>query len=300
MKKEHFDLPIGIVYDPNEPPVRNVELLPINGVAEKIILKRLATKPYTWTARVLTICIGKIGTKEIAGPAREKYLKTNQTEINNLITRMTLADVNTAILEIHRNLWNDKLDNQAYSCVHCGHKGSTTMDLDKIDYTPEQKEKMASGDLRDLLKFDVYLHNPIIFDSPKNAQGEASYPSYDGRHVVGFKFRAPMLIDGINNEKNISSDDSMVEFWRHIAKDCLVGAIIETESGNEDMEEGAYKLLTQRDLFSRTLRRQDLKKIRNAMYCESHPSLEFITEVECHNCGETTPVAISPASFFED
>lgn len=300
MSDLHFDLPIGIVYDKDKPPVREVELLPINGVAERVILKRLANKPYTWTARLLTACIGRLGNKEIAGPARKKYLETTQMEINNLITKMSIGDVNTAILEIHRKLWAPKLSDQPYVCTHCGNQGTTEMDLSEIDYNEDDKQLLESESLAHLLDFTVELSRPIPFSSPKNAQGESSNPAYDGRPVTAFTFRAPTLKDAINNEKRITKEDNMVEFWRYIAKDCLTGAVIETEMGPETMEDTSFRILTRGDLFSTTLQRQDLKAIRDAMYCSDHPSLDFITEVRCHACEESTPVAINPASFFED
>jgi len=301
MEDLHYELPIGLVYDKDKAPVREVELLPVNGVAEKIILKRLPNKPYTWAARLLTICMARIGQKEIAGPARKKYLSTNQIEVNNIVTRLSIADVNSSLLEIHRKLWAPVIENQPYACQHCGHQGEADLSLESVDYTEEQKEMMAGGDLRHLLNFTVALKYPIIFDSPKNNQGEASFPEYDGKPVSAFSFRAPILMDAINNERHITREDTnTVEFWRHIARDCLVGAVITTDAGEEKMSDSAFKILTRADLFTSTLRREDLKAIRDAMYCEKHPSLDFISEVTCHNCGETTAVAVSPTAFFGD
>ena len=103
MDSLYYELPIGL--SSNGEMLQNVELLRTNGVAEKVFVTKIAEKPYTWQGNVLSVAIKSIGNVEIGAGVREKYLKEGSVTIPEAILHLTLADVNTSLVEIHRRCW---------------------------------------------------------------------------------------------------------------------------------------------------------------------------------------------------
>ena len=95
-----FDLPIGLQTASGDA-IKTVELLRTNGVAEKVFVTKLSERPYTWQGNVLSVGIKSIGDIEIGAEVRRQSLKDNAVTIPTEIKNLTLADVNTLLLEFH-------------------------------------------------------------------------------------------------------------------------------------------------------------------------------------------------------
>ena len=73
MENLFFELPVGLRI--NGEIHTNVELLSTNGVAEKIFLKRLSEKPYTWQGNVVSAAVKSKGTFRLEPKYARSILK---------------------------------------------------------------------------------------------------------------------------------------------------------------------------------------------------------------------------------
>ena len=65
----------------------------------KSFLKKLAEKPFTWQGNVVSIAVKSIGPFEIGSECRQNYLKDNSVTIPQIVRNLTLADINTLMVE---------------------------------------------------------------------------------------------------------------------------------------------------------------------------------------------------------
>ena len=137
-----FELPVGLRI--NGEVHKDVELLKTNGVAEKIFVKKLSEKPFTWQGNVISAAVKRIGNIEIGPEVRKKYLEDGSVTIPLAVLKLPLAEVNTLMVEIHRRVWVSFIPKQEVICKYCGKKLIADIDLDKIDYLPETKEMMET------------------------------------------------------------------------------------------------------------------------------------------------------------
>jgi len=291
-------LPIGIKV--GESSVNDYEIAVVNGVAEEIILKKRNEKPYTTVANILSATIASLGSREICHDVREAYLKNKTFAVPSAITNLFLSDANTAMVEIHRTAWQDILENQPYGCGSCGHKGSKDLDLNKVDFIPEHKELVDSGeDLHHLTSKEYELSAEIIYNSPKNPKGELLEPEIDGKRITKFVLRAPKLKDAINNERYIKGEDT-IHFWRHMILDCIVSAKVGVDGEEIELTNTQVRPYKTIKLLNELLGIKDLKKLKEAIVFYELPVLGFFTESTCDSCGSTVALVVEQGNFFAE
>lgn len=293
MDSLYFELPVGLSY--NGEVHKNVELMTTNGVAEKVFVKKLAEKPFTWQANVVSIATKSIGNIEFGAECRADYLKTGTVSIPDPVRKLTLADLNTLIVEIHRRCWVHFIPKQEIVCKFCGKRLVADIDLDKIDFLPETKEMMES--MPDYSAIIVDLEKGFI---PPVIPKITDKPEFLGITETKFNrmvFRPPLVEDAINNEKYFSDS---VGFWRRIALNCLV-AIQRVEDGvvtdELPVEFHTYYGLK---MFNEYLMGVDLKKIRTEL-TEHLPTLPYAYFEEC-GCDDKReiPMVMEVSSFFSE
>ena len=86
-----FELPVGLRI--NGEVHKDVELLKTNGVAEKIFVKKLSEKPFTWQGNVISAAVKRIGNIEIGPEVRKKYLEDGSVTIPLAVLKLPLAEV---------------------------------------------------------------------------------------------------------------------------------------------------------------------------------------------------------------
>jgi hypothetical protein len=289
-----FELPVGLHL--NGEIHKDVELLRTNGVAEKIFLKKLSEKPYTWQGNVVSAAVKNIGTYEIGSEVREKYLKDGSVTIPMVVNKLTLADINTLLVEIHRRVWVSFIPKQEVICKYCGRKLIADIDLDKIDFLPETKETMES----------VTDYSHIVVDmkygfKPPKISKLTDKEEYQGLTEMEFKrfvFRPPLLEDAIRNEKYISDS---IGFWRRIAMDCLLEIQCLDDYGNvQDILPKEFHTYYGLKIFNEHLDGSDLRKVREAL-TEYLPTLPFAYYEPC-GCDEQReiPMVMEASNFFSE
>lgn len=288
-----FDLPVGLNIDGIAQ--KKVELLQTNGVAEKVFVKKLSEKPYTWQGNVVSIAVKSIGDIEIGASVRKGYLETGSVTIPSIVKKLTLADINTLLVEIHRRVWVSFIPKQEIVCKYCGRRLVADINLDKIDYMPEDKDKMLLDQLYEQITVDLpdaFIPPviPKITDDPKYL-GVADIPF--NRIVL----RPPLLEDGIRREANFADS---IGFWRWIALDCLV-AIQYVENGIvvDELPKEFHKYYGIK-IFNEYLSGRSLKAIRSAL-TESLPTLPFAYYEPC-GCDEQRdiPMVMDVSNFFSE
>lgn len=289
-----FDLPVGLQL--NGEVHKDVELLRTNGVAEKIFLKKISEKPYTWQGNVISAAVKSIGTFEVGSDVREKYLKDGAVTIPMVVNKLTLADVNTLLVEIHRRVWVSFIPKQEVICKYCGRKLIADIDLDKIDFLPETKEAMEG--ITDYAHITVdmkYGFQPPVI--PKLTDKD----EYRGITDLTFKrfiFRPPLLEDAIRNEKYISDS---IGFWRRIAMDCLVEIQSLDEQGDIiDTLPKEFHTYYGLKIFNEHLDGSDLRLVRELL-TEFLPTLPFAYFEPC-GCDEQReiPMVMEASNFFSE
>lgn len=269
----------------------DVELLPSNGISERIFSNRLIDRAYTWMGNVLSAGIKRVGNISVGEKVRDEYLRTRGISIPAVILATPLADVNTLLVEIHRTLWLNIIRNQEAICKYCGEPMRVDIDLDRIVFEEEDLSKLD----KDWEYQIADLKSPYKF-SALGKKDDKLYAEFDGLSYNRLVFRIPVLADAIKHEK-ISSDSVM--FWRNIALDCLV-AVQDVQNnivvGELPIE--AIRAMGIR-LFDLHLSSTDLINIRTILR-EELPALPFYYEEECANahCRRMTPVTMEASSFF--
>lgn len=288
-----FELPTGLRI--NGEVHKEVELLKTNGVAEKIFLKRIPDKPFTWQGNIAAAAIRRIGNIEVGAEVRRKYLQDNAVTIPSAILNLPLAEINTILVEVHRRVWVSFFPKQEIICKYCGKKLLADIDLDKIDYTPEAKELMET--LVDYEHIIVDLKDgftpmpiPKITDKPENA-------GITDTCFNRFVFRVPLLKDAIRFERNFSDS---IGFWRRIALECLESIqLIENDEviGVLPSEFHTYYGIK---IFDNILSGKDLRTIRNSLM-EYLPTLPYAYYEPC-GCDrqEEIPMVMEASNFFSE
>lgn len=290
-----FELPVGLNHAGEV--YKNVELLRTNGVAEKVFLKKLAEKPFTWQGNVVSIAVKSIGPIEIGAECRQGYLQNGSVTIPQVVRNITLADINTLMVEIHRRCWVSFIPKQEIICKYCGKRLVADIDLDKIDYFPETKEQMALPSVMyDSIPVDLkYGFEPPII--PKITDQERYFGITD-KTYNRFVFRPPLLDDAIRHEAYFSDS---IGFWRRIAMDCLI-AIQEVSPEGEVLDTLPKEFHTYYGLkmFNEYLTGVDLRSIRTEL-TEHLPTLPYAYYEEC-GCDEQKdiPMIMEASSFFSE
>lgn len=294
MKELFFELPIGLTL--NGETHREVELLKTNGIAEKVFVKKIQNKPFTWQGNVVSIAVKGIGTLEIGAEVRKKYLQEGSVTIPLPIRKLPLAEINTLLVEIHRRVWVSKIPKQEVICKYCGKKLIADIDLDKIDYTPEDRAKIDLG----------YTYSDIVVNLedgfiPPVISKITDKPEYAGICTTEFNrivFRPPLLEDAIRHESWFSDS---IGFWRRIALDCLVSIEKVDEEGNvTDVLPEEFKTWYGLRLFNEYLSGKDLRSIREQITTYL-PTLPFAYNEPC-GCDEQRdiPMVMEASSFFSE
>lgn len=293
MNSLSFELPIGLKLEDGSY-AKDVELVDANGVAEKVILRKLQDKPYTWQGNVISVVTKSIGNVQISADARKSYLQDGAVTLPSAVTRLTLADVNTMIVEIHRRVWQSFIPKQEVVCKYCGKKLVMDIDLDKIDYTDEAKEIILSAPSYDNIVVDL----PRGLQIPKSKLTEkAEFVGLEDITFNRFIFRPPLLSDAIRHEKQFSDS---VAFWRMVSLDCLQE--IQCVQDDEVVETlpNEFKTWYNLKIFNELLMRKDLHQIRKALL-EYLPTLPFVYYEVC-GCdqNQNIPVTMDASSFFSE
>lgn len=289
----YFELPIGLRI--NGEVHKNVELLKTNGVAEKIFTKKISEKPFTWQGNIISAAVKSIGSIEIGSEVRKKYLEDGSVTIPSSVLNLPLAEVNTLLVEIHRRVWMHFIPKQEIICKYCGKKLIADIDLDKIDYTEEAKERLEC--ITDYENITVDL--PEGFEAPVIPK-LTDKPEYQGVTDVvynRFVFRVPTLNDAIRNERNFTDS---IGFWRRIAMDCLVSVERVEDGVVTDTLPTEFHTWYGLKIFNEYLYERDLREIRTALI-EYLPTLPFAYYEPC-GCSEQReiPMVMDASSFFSE
>lgn len=288
-----FELPVGLhLYGEIH---KEVELLKTNGVAEKIFVKKIPEKPFTWQGNIVSAAVKRIGNVEIGSEVRKKYLEDGSVTIPTPVLKLPLAEVNTLLVEIHRRVWVSFIPKQEIICKYCGKKLIADIDLDKIDYLPEVKERMEEITNYDTI--DVPLESGFIPVPIPKITDKEPYLGLTDTEFNRFVFRVPLLEDAIRNEKYFSDS---IGFWRRIALDCLVSIDKVTEDGVVDTLPKEFHTWYGLKIFNEYLSGKDLRKIRNALI-EHLPTLPFAYYEPC-GCDEQReiPMVMEASNFFSE
>ena len=284
-------LQVGFSHNGNY--IRDIEFLPSNGVAETIFTEKIPEKPYTWISKVITIATKSLGDIQVGQTARMEYAKTGGITVPPIVKEITLAEANTVLLEIHRTVWENLIKDQEVICKYCGHKFRMDIDLDNVQFSDEDKERLASQDEWSTLT--VNLKTPFIFESI--GARDKIFPEFDGREFNSLVFRIPLLGDALKQEKYFTNT---IQFWRRIAMDCLVEVNYINDAGvvEESLPKEAIAMMGL-TLFNQKLSAGDLKEVRNVLR-EGVPVIMFWYEEQCTSCKRMTPVTVEASNFFGD
>lgn len=291
-----FELPVGLSQQGNI--YKNVELLRTNGVAEKVFLKKLAEKPFTWQGNVVSIAVKSIGPFEIGSECRQNYLKDNSVTIPQIVRNLTLADINTLMVEIHRRCWVSFIPKQEVICKYCGKRLVADIDLDKIDYFPETKEQMEQFSDIGYSSIEVNLKDGFIPPVIPKITDQEKYQGITEQCYNRFVFRPPLLQDAIKHEAYFSDT---IGFWRRIAIDCLTAIQKVNENGcvvdTLPIEFHTYYGLK---MFNEYLTGIDLRSIRTEL-TEHLPTLPYAYYEPC-GCEDQKdiPMIMEASSFFSE
>ena len=294
MKELYFVLPVGLRL--NGEVHKDVELLKTNGVAEKIFLKRIPEKPFTWQGNVVSAAVKRIGNIEVGAEVRKKYLEDGAVTIPTAVLKLPLAEVNTLLVEIHRRSWESFIPKQEVICKYCGKRLLVDIDLDKIDYLPEVKENIEK--LTDYERIVVPLKEGFVPPVIPKLTDKPEFAGITDTEYNRMVFRVPLLEDAIRQERYFSDS---VGFWRRIAMDCLISIDKVDENGNvADTLPIEFHTWYALRIFNEVLSGRDLKAIRNSL-TDYLPTLPFAYYEPC-GCdeGRNIPVTMEASNFFSE
>ena len=289
-----FELPVGLRM--NGEVHKDVELLKTNGVAEKIFTKKIAEKPFTWQGNIVSAAVKRIGSIEIGAEVRKKYLEDGSVTIPHAVMKLPLAEINTLLVEIHRRVWLSFIPKQEIICKYCGKKLIADIDLDKIDYLPETKERMA--EFMDYEHIVIDLKDGFIPPTIPKLTDKDEYRGLTDIEFNRFVFRVPLLEDAIRHEKYFSDS---IGFWRRIAMDCLLSVECVDKNGNVvDTLPQEFHTWYGLKIFNEYLSGKDLREIRNALI-EYLPTLPFAYYESC-GCDNQMeiPMVMEASNFFSE
>lgn len=289
-----FELPVGLCI--NGEVHKEVELLKTNGVAEKIFVKKISEKPFTWQGNIVAAAVKRIGTVEIGSEVRKKYLEDGSVTIPHSVLKLPLAEINTLLVEIHRRVWVSFVPKQEIICKYCGKKLVADINLDKIDYLPETKEKMS--EITDYDHIFVELKDGFTPPAIPKITDKEEYFGITNTEFNRLVFRVPLLEDAIRHERYFSDS---IGFWRRIAMDCLL-AIEKVDADGNVLETLPVEFHTWYGLkiFNEYLTGKDLRSIRNGLI-EHLPTLPFAYYEPC-GCDEQReiPMVMEASNFFSE
>ena len=289
-----FELPVGLRI--NGEVHKEVELLKTNGVAEKIFVKKISDKPFTWQGNVVSAAVKRIGSIEIGSDVRKKYLTDGSVTIPVAVMKLPLAEVNTLLVEIHRRVWVSFIPKQEIICKYCGRKLIADIDLDKIDYLPETKERMEQ--ITDYEHIIVDLKDGFIPPAIPKITDKDEYAGLTDTEFNRFVFRVPLLEDAIRHERHFFF---FLGFWRRIAMDCLLSVQKVDGDGNVfDELPKEFHTWYGLKIFNEYLYESDLRLIRNAL-TDYLPTLPFAYYEPC-GCDEQReiPMVMEASNFFSE
>lgn len=294
MEGLYFELPVGLHL--NGEVHKEVELLKTNGVAEKIFVKKLSEKPFTWQGNIVSAAVKRIGSIEIGAEVRRKYLEDGAVTIPYPVLKLPLAEVNTLLVEIHRRVWVSFIPKQEIICKYCGKKLIADINLDKIDYLPESKEKLAA--LTDYEHIIVDLKDGFTPPKISKLTDKEEYAGITETEYNRFVFRVPLLEDAIRHEKYFSDS---IGFWRRIAMDCLLSVQkVDAEGNVVDILPPEFHTWYGLKIFNEYLTGADLRSIRSDLI-EYLPTLPFAYYEPC-GCDEQReiPMVMEASNFFSE
>lgn len=303
MTAENLNVELYVGTDVNGSYATVATLAPTNGVAEEIILKKLSDKPYTWMGNVLSCCVFSIGDVEVSEGVRDSFSKNKSFTIPQVIKKLSLADVNTLIVEIQRKLWDAKLRNERMLCGACSKTLIADVDLSHIELSEKNREKVEqirAGEPPEFLVVSLpkgFNLNWFI-DRLKSSSDVAPYKDVHFNEIV---FRIPTLEVCIKNEAYY---DDTIAFWRRIASDSLVrinSVSIKEDGSRDEVVEFPEEHLRALGLkiFS-NMDSKDLRIIRESLR-EELPTLGFSYKHTCP-CERAMdiPHYIEASSFFSE
>lgn len=289
-----FELPIGLRI--NGEVHKEVELLKTNGVAEKIFVKKLSEKPFTWQGNIVSAAVKRIGNIEIGADVRKKYLEDGAVTIPTAVLKLPLAEINTLIVEIHRRVWVSFIPKQEVICKYCGRKLIADINLDKIDYLPEVKERM--NEITDYEHIFIDLKDGFVPPAIPKITDKEQYAGVTDTEFNRFVMRVPLLEDAIRHERYFSDS---IGFWRRIAMDCLLSIERVDKDGNvTDTLPREFHTWYGLKIFNEYLSGKDLRSIRNGLI-EYLPTLPFAYYEPC-GCDEQRdiPMVMEASNFFSE
>lgn len=294
MKNLAKELLIGIEKDGSV--IKDYSLLRSNGVAEKVFTEKNASKPYSWMGQVIAVAVEKIGDVPVGANVRQEYVRTGGTiTIPQIVLDIPLNDVNNVLIEVHRTVWKNLIRQQENICKYCGHTSVMDIDLDRIQFLPEEASKLEKS----WHEMTVKLQDGWQFEPPKVVGSNAPSNYENFRDIVfnQFTFRIPTLGDAIKHEK-LANDT--ITFWRRIAFDCLQQIMAGEGSGNAGTELPIdVKKIFSTKIFDEILFAEDLNTIRTELR-EGPPMFPFYYLEECSNpnCKKETPISAELGDFF--
>ena len=289
-----FELPVGLRM--NGEVHKEVELLKTNGVAEKIFVKKISEKPFTWQGNIVSAAVKRIGTVEIGAEVRKKYLEDGSVTIPYSVLKLPLAEVNTLLVEIHRRVWVSFVPKQEIICKYCGKKLIADINLDKIDYSPEAKQMMS--DIFDYEHIIVELKDGFTPPAIPKITDKEEYLGITDTEFNRLIFRVPLLEDAIRHEKYFSDS---IGFWRRIAMDCLLAVEkVDMDGHVTDTLPTEFHTWYGLKIFNEYLSGKDLRAIRNGLL-EHLPTLPFAYYEPC-GCDEQReiPMIMEASNFFSE
>lgn len=269
-----------------------ITLLKTNGIAEEVFGKRGSEKPYTWIGNVITVSTAAIGSHKIGADAREEFEKDKVITIPSVVKAMPMAEANSMLVELHRRIWKDIIPDQSILCKVCGKTLNADIDLNKIDLTDKNKQKLASvaGDTIELIQC-VLEDGSELWSIIEHMKKTQAYPELEGKVFKEFTFRVPTLGDAIRHE-SYTSDNIM--FWRRIAGDCIVSI---KDSEGLEFPVDLFQLNALK-AFRNYFTTEDLGKIRQCLVSEV-PTMPFSYEEECPcPMTKTIPYSMEASDFF--
>lgn len=291
MKDLKFDLLVGYKVKGNY--TKSIELLRSNSIAEEVFTRKLAEKPFTWIANVISIATKSIGSELVGEAVRDEYLKSGSVTIPSIVKQMPLTDANMLLLEIHRRVWESKLPKQQIVCKFCTKGLVTDIDLDQVQAPAEALNFPQTETLFTDLDYGVDLTKWIIENKQDKEGGLSDLKDINFNRLI---FRIPTLGDGIKNEDHASRS---IDLWRRIAADCLIG--IQSVEDDKIVAEFPTEKIPWLGLkFFTYFDSSDLKKIRFTLR-EELPTMPFSYMGECPcDFKRTIPFAMEASGFFSE
>lgn len=272
--------------------IKTVELVKTNGIAEKVFTLKTPDAPFTWMGSVIAVSVKEMGVEVVAEKVRESQKKNQSFSIPDCIKQIPMADVNSLMLEIHRTLWQNLIENQTCICKFCGETMVVDIDLDKVEMSEEDLAKSE----KEIDHLEYTLKTPFVYHV-KGEMSKRDFSDFDGKEFNSLEFRIPLLRDSLKNEKSYKDT---VLFWRKIAMDTLTKICQKDEDGKiiDELPLEAVQFMGL-GLFDDSFDGKDLKGIRQVLR-EDLPSIPFMYDERCISCHRVTPVTIEPSSFFSD